>query len=264
MAGKVTRRLPDLDGEEDPQGLQKDAGEAQWQAVLLQFWRGQLERIEEKLGPGIPKSRKAIEDLPQRLDKKFWDNENRLLLAEILPLLSDGATEAALFSAEAIEAATGLGVDWTLINTAAAEWARGYAGELIKGINKTTRGNVGQHVAEFVETPGMTIGDLRQKLAKSPAFGSNRAQMIAVTEVTREAKEGNLATARTYEAEGLFAWERTWHTNQDGLVCELCRPLHGKKAEGLDGEYPFGGGDGPPRHPRGRCWETLRPIIGET
>jgi len=216
------------------------------------------------LEPGIPKARKAIEDLPKRLDKKFWDNEDRLLLAEILPLLSDGATAAALFSAEAIEAATGLGVDWTLINTAAAGWARGHAGELVKGVNKTTRGNVGQHVAEFVETPGMTIGDLRRKLAALPAFNDNRAQMIAVTEVTRTAKEGNLATAKAYEAEGFFTWERTWHTNQDGLVCELCRPLHGKKAVGLDGEYPFGGGDGPPRHPRGRCWETLRPIIGES
>ena len=233
----------------------------QWQAVLLQFWQGQLQRINEWLEPGIPKSRKAIEDLPKRLDKKFWDGENRELLAVLFPLLSDGATEAALFSAEAIERATGLGVDWTLINTAAAEWAKGYAGELIKGINKTTRGNVGQHVAEFAEIPGRTIGDLRQGLAKLPAFGSNRAQMIAVTEVTRIAKEGNRVTARAYEVEGLFTWQRTWHTNQDGLVCELCRPLHGTNAEGLDGEYPFGGGDGPPRHPRGRCWETYEPIV---
>ena len=267
--------MPDLDGEEDPQGHQKDISEAQWQAVLLQFWQGQLERINERLEPGIPKSRKAIEGLPQRLDKKFWDNENRLLLAAILPLLSDGATGAALFSAEAIEAATGLGIDWTLINTAAAEWARMRAGELIKGwkkpdgtkapgLNERTKKAVRESVTQFVETPGRTIGDLRQDLAKLPAFGSNRAQMIAVTEVTRAAKEGNRATARAYEAEGLFTWERTWHTNRDGLVCELCRPLHGKKAVGLDGEYPFGGGDGPPRHPRGRCWETYRPIIGES
>ncbi|RLC77700.1 MAG: hypothetical protein DRJ03_26395, partial [Chloroflexi bacterium] len=205
--------------------------------------------------------RKAIDDLPKRLDKKFWDNENRLLLAEILPLLSEGAEEAALFSAETIEGATGIGVDWTLVNTEAAKWARTHAGELAKGITKTTRNNIGQHVAEFVETPGMTLGDLRQKLAKLPAFSENRARMIAVTETTRAAREGNLATARTYENEGLFTWERTWHTNRDSLVCELCRPLDGKKAGGLDEEYPLGGGAGPPRHPRCRCWETLKPIV---
>jgi len=252
-----------LDGDEDPLSHQKDASESRWRIALLQFWRGQLERINKRLEPGIPKSRKAIEDLPKRLDKKFWDNENRELLAEILPLLSGSAEEAALFSAETIEGATGIGVDWTLVNTAAAKWARGHAGKLVRGINETTRANVGQHVAEFVETPGATIGTLRRKLAQLPSFNDNRARMVAVTETTRSYKEGNRATVRTYEAEGLFTWERTWHTNRDDLVCELCRPLHGKKAEGLDGEYPLGGADGPPRHPRCRCWETYEPIIGE-
>jgi len=188
------------------------------------------------------------------------------LLAEILPLLSDGATEAALFSAEAIEGATGLGIDWTLINTAAARWATDYAGKLVKGITKTTRGNVGQHVAEFVETPGMTIGDLRQKLATLPAFNDNRARMVAVTEVTRSYFAGNMATVRTYENEGLFTWEKRWSTVNDGLVCQICRPLHRKKVAGLDTPFEtlVGPLQGPPAHPSCRCAISFIPVIGES
>ncbi len=261
-----------MDGDDDPQGRQKDNAERQWQTALLQFWQSQLQRINSRLEPGIPKARKAIEDLPKQLDKKFWDGENRELLAVLLPLLSEFTTEAALFSAEAIEEATGIGVDWTLVNTDAAEWARTRAGELIKGwtkedgtkapgLNERTREAVREVIVQFIDTPGRTMGDLRQDLASLPAFNDKRANMIAVTEVTNSYRAGNIASARTYENEGLFTWRRTWETNQDSLVCELCAPLDGETAEGLDGGYPFGGGFGPSRHPRCRCWETLEPIF---
>jgi hypothetical protein len=85
--------------------------------------------------------------------------------------------------------------------------------------------------------------------------------MVAVTEVTRAYAEGNRRSAKEYEDQELFTWVRTWRTNNDDLVCELCGPLHGKTAEGTDGEYPLGGGQGPPRHPRCRCWETFEPIV---
>ena len=61
--GQATRR--DLDGVPDPFGRQKDDAEYRIRDALLQFWRGQLERIEKRLAPGIPKSRKGIEDLPK-------------------------------------------------------------------------------------------------------------------------------------------------------------------------------------------------------
>lgn len=221
--------------------------------------------MRAKLEPGIPKSRKAIEDLPKRLDKKFWDGENRELLAVILPLLSEAAENAALFSAETIEGATGIGVDWALVNTEAVKWARGYAGELIKGINETTRNNVRQHVAEFIETPGATIGDLRRKLAQLPSFNDNRARMVAVTETTRSYFEGSMATVRTYENEGLFTWEKRWNTVLDGLVCDICRPLHRKKVKGLEALFDtlVGPLQGPPAHPRCRCSASFIPIVGE-
>lgn len=234
-----------------------------------------MERISARLEGGIPKNRKAIEDLPKRLDKKFWDNEDRELLGVILPLLSEGAEEAALFSAETIEGATGLGVDWTLVNTAAAEWARMRAGELIKGwtkpdgskapgLNERTKKAVREAIAQFIETPGMTIGDLHQDLAKLPAFNDNRAMMVAVTETTSSYFEGSMATAKTYESEGLFTWEKRWNTVFDVLVCKICRPLHRKKVAGLDTPFDalVGPLQGPSAHPRCRCNASFIPVVG--
>jgi len=95
------------------------------------------------------------------------------------------------------------------------------------------------------------------------AFGQSRAQMIGVTEVTRAYFEGNQAAARATEAEGLVKWRKTWQTNKDNLVCSLCSPLDSKSVVGTDKEFPDGAGQGPPRHPRCRCWVTYDAVIGE-
>lgn len=238
-----------MSGEADPLGRQKDAAESKWQRALLQFWQGQLERIERKLTPGIPKSRKAIEDLPKRLDKDFWDAEDRELLAILLPLFVEEAEEAAELFAEWTEEEIGIGVDWALINIEAVKWARDYSFKLVKGIDETTQKQLRQYISAWIETPGATMGDLFGKLAGLSSFGSKRARMIAVTEVTRAYAEGNRASAKVYEDEGLLTWVRTWETNNDGLVCDLCIALHNKTAEGTDGPYPDGSYS-PPRHPR--------------
>ena len=248
------------DGLKDPAGAAKDAAEREWAEALLQYWRGQLERVKKRLAPGIPKSRKAIGDLPQRLDADFWRNENEELLALFLPLLSD----AAVGGAEILETQTeslGLMLDWTLPNAEAVEWARRYSGELIKGINATTKEGVRQALAGWLDTPGSTMGDLFGTLDGMFAFGPKRAQMIGVTEVTRAYFEGNQAAARATETEGLVKWKKVWQTNKDNLVCSLCAPLDGRSVVGTDKEFPDGAGQGPPRHPRCRCWCTYDAVV---
>jgi len=181
-------------------------------------------------------------------------------LALFLPLLSDAAVDGAT-TLEAQTEDLGLMLDWTLPNAEAVEWARRHSGELIKGVNATTKEGVRQTLAIWLDTPGSTMGDLFGTLDEMFAFGQSRAQMIGVTEVTRAYFEGNQAAARATEVEGLIKWRKTWRTNNDGLVCDLCGPLNGVSVIGVDAEFPDGAGQGPPRHPRGRCWITYDAVI---
>ena len=257
--GKPIRET--ADGLRDPSGAAKDAAEREWEVALLQYWDRQRERIKKRLAPGIPKSRKALGDLPKRLDTNLWRNENEELLALFLPLLSEAAIDGASTLEGEVEE-LGLMLDWTLPNAKAVEWARKYSGKLIKGINTTTKEGVRRALAAWLDTPGSAMSDLFSTLDGMFAFGQSRAQMIGVTEVTRAYFEGNQAAARATEAEGLVKWKKTWQTNNDALVCvALCAPLHGKSVIGTDKEFPDGAGQGPPRHPRCRCWTTYDAVI---
>jgi len=265
QTGTIIRET--ADGERDPLAAEKDLAEAEWEAALTLFFQEQSARIRAKLEPGIPKSRKALEDLGDRLTDRFWEHEDRELLAVMAPRLTAGALTG-VTGAAAIVDGMGLGVDWTLANTEAAKWAREYAGQLIGvntgGINATTRARVGERVAEFIETPGMTMDDLFNRLNTSDfSFGPVRSRMIAVTEVTRSYWQGNKAGSRWVEDEGYFKWRKTWQTNRDELVCIFCAPLHGTTVDGIDTEFQSEAGpvDGPPLHVRCRCWITQSPIV---
>ncbi len=271
QTGTIIRET--ADGTRDPLAVEKDTDEAEWQQALEQFFQEQAARIRARLEKGIPKSRKAhprfpakaLEDLDNRLSDAFWANEDRELLAVMQPRLVNGAQAGAAGLAATMDALT-IGVDWTLVNAEAAKWAREYAGQLIGvntgGINATTRRRVGERIAEFIETPGMTMGDLFDRLNASDfSFGPVRAQMIAVTEVTRSYWEGNKAGSRWVEDEGYFKWRKTWRTLKDELVCVLCEPLDDKSVDGIDTPFPGGAEDGPPRHVNCRCFVTQSPII---
>lgn len=246
---QAPRRIT-ADGLADPLGAEKDASEAKWQQAMMAFFSGQLGRIKERLEPRIPASRKAVDDA---LDDRFWGQEAQELLAVLLPLLGDDANAAALYYAAEMENAYTIAVDWTLVNARAVEWARNYSYDLVRGITETTAKALQQAVGEFIDTPSMTMGQLFDKLTGLPAFGPVRAQLVAVTEVTRAYWEGTKATAKEYEESGLLTWEKTWRTNEDELVCEqICLPLSGQKVSGLDGVFKSTVGelDGPPAHPR--------------
>jgi len=198
--------------------------------------------------------------LADRLDSKFWDSEDRLLLALLLPELSDMSEAAAQALVEQMESQYTVGVDWTLVNADAVDWARKYAYDLVKGIDNTTKQGLQRHVGAWIETPGATMGDLFDKLEGLYAFDRKRAKLVGVTEVTRAYAQGTKIAARGYEDAGLFTWRKTWHTNNDGLVCPLCQALHNESVDGLDTPFSDGTID-PPLHPNGRCWTTLEPVL---
>jgi SPP1 gp7 family putative phage head morphogenesis protein len=138
-----------------------------------------------------------------------------------------------------------IGTDWGLVNARAVEWARQYGFGLVKDINTTTRRDLQSIIPGFFEESGRTIGDL--KAALSGTFGPVRAEMIAITETTRAASEGQVWLEDELRKDGIATY-RVWQTNKDEQVCPICSPRDGKRI--TDGNLP-------PAHPRCRCWWNL-------
>lgn len=155
-----------------------------------------------------------------------------------------------------------IGMDWTLTNAEAAQFARTYAYELIRGIDNTTRPILQNAVSQFIETPGMTL----KQLADLLPYDEQRAFTIAVTETTRAYAQGQKMAAEEVKRKfpGVTVM-KIWHTNEDDRVCDLCGPLDNTEVELSQPFYPpdeYGDGD-PARHPRCRCWESTYTKINE-
>ena len=194
-----------------------------------------------------------------RLNDAFWSNEEAELLAIIAPLLDELVADGVAVEAEELATIAGVEIDWTATYADAAAWAREHAGELVSDIVANTRTAIGETVAGWIETPAATMGDLFDALGPDSlfAFSEARARTIAVTEVTSSYAEGGAIAARGLEE--YFTIVKTWHTNNDGLVCPLCRPMNGQTAEGVDGDEWTNVGFSVPRpalHPNCRCWVT--------
>lgn len=139
-----------------------------------------------------------------------------------------------------------IGIDWGNVNEAAREWARQYTFELVKGIDGTTRKHLRDSIAAFFEDE-MTIGDLEDLLMSGNLFGPTRAEMIAVTEVTRAGARGEVETMEYLRREYGLESVAVWQTNRDEMVCPICGPRH-DQPRGTNWDEP------PPAHPRCRCW----------
>ena len=144
----------------------------------------------------------------------------------------------------------GIGADMAVISQEALEHARRYTYDLVTGLDSTTRRLVQEALTTWQGTPGMTRADLVSLL--EPAFGEYRANMIAVTEVTRAYS----AATNQYQQMALDAgveMRRVWLTLRDQLVCPICGPFHGMPESVWNIQYP----DGPPAHPNCRCSAEL-------
>lgn len=207
-------------------------------------------KLARLIGRLSAQQQRVIFDLlgdPPSLDNlplEFWDSTLKewegALTPEIEAILVDSAEGF-------MQSLPGLGVDWGLVNRGATDWARRYAYELVRGINDTTREGLREGIGDYYER-GLTLGQLRERLGRY--FSPVRADTIATTEVTRASVEGERVVARELSGQGIQMVE-VWQTNNDEIVCPVCGPRHGK-ANG-DG---WTENDGPPAHPRCRCWVT--------
>lgn len=182
---------------------------------------------------------------PEKVTSELLDIMRDELAEAIQPLME----QVYLAQVEALETQPlqtkqgGLGIDWKLVNERAARWAREYTFGLVGQIVDATRTMLREQIANFWRDE-QTIADLKESLAG--LFGPVRAEMIAVTEVTRAASQGEQAFAEELRGMGLKT-VLIWQTANDDLTCPICAPLHGTR----QGD---GWTDPPPAHPRCRCW----------
>ena len=195
---------------------------------------------------------------PNRVDAEFWQRASDELQGVIRPIIE----KVALESAEQLSENVVIGVDWGLVNQSAADWAGQYTFDVVSGINRTSRTAL-QRALQRYFAQGQTIGELQDSIAR--IFGAQRAEMIAVTEVTRAAARGEVTIAEDVARQGV-QMVRVWQTNRDELVCPICGPLQGQQAQNGIFVHPDGSTySEPPAHVRCRCWlnhELPEPVNG--
>ena len=202
---------------------------------------------------------------PPKLDNitpEDWGQIHREFSGVLIPELEAIFVDSAM---ELVGSMPQIGVEWGAINQTAADWARGYWSTgggttqwqypvaLAVQFTESRKRELSEIIPRFFEE-GWNIGQLRERLDR--LFGAGWGEMVAITETTRAAVQGERAVAAEVAKYGIKMVE-VWQTERDELVCPICGPRHGKpKGDGWTEQ------DGPPAHPRCRCWtnhELVKP-----
>lgn len=238
----------------EPGRREKELSEIELDKMVLRMFRAQAKAAKELLESHYP-NRKQYGDIPGVVigaGDPYWEKIFGIVLRAVtggIDIFADAQT---------------IGMDYTIVNAEAASFARGYVFDEFKvQIEDTTRKVLQDTISEFVETEGMTIGDVMGRLP----FGTVRSEMISITEVTRAYANGNQIAGEALKKE--FPDVRVikiWWSSMDERVCDICQPLHGQEVD-IDKPFihPETGEEyfNPPAHVRGRCWTTTTTALAE-
>jgi len=179
----------------------------------------------------------------------FWEKEAEMLYRILFPDFTRMAKQAAKNGAEMLPNAVEGGISWALVNEAAISWASQYTAVVVSQITTTSMVAFSSAFEPWYRS-GQPLSELVDTL--KPYYGPVRAEMVAVTEVTRAFAEGNILS---WKQSGVVDGIR-WMTAQDELVCPICAPLANREGTldaGVDNTIP-------PAHVRCRCY--LQPVVG--
>lgn len=149
----------------------------------------------------------------------------------------------------ALSVGHGVGMDYGDVVLDAAEWARQYSYDLVKGIQDTQRKHLQDVLGQMLDGK-LAPDDARAMIA--PLFGDRRAASIAITETTRATAKATEMYQRELADRGIGSVRR-WLTAEDERVCAICGPLDHKTEEVWKVQFP----SGPPAHPNCRCAVVL-------
>lgn len=183
-----------------------------------------------------------------RVDDAFWQ-EFRKRLERVLGFELE---DISMLGAGAASDEVGLVVDWDLINQRAADWARQYTIDLARRVTDTKQTLLRNTIADFYEQR-LDLGQVKKRLLRE--FGAVRAELMAVTETTRAAVEGEHLFVEDMRSKGVQL-QAFWVTNEDARVCKQCSPLDGKPQGTIWTKRP-------PLHGKCRCWLRYEVVLPE-
>ena len=179
-------------------------------------------------------------------------------LAKAIAAASHGASIGAInlltIIAKPVRKAAG-GFNWDPVDLGrlaaerAGDFAEKQAGDLITGINETTRDTLGQLVSDAIASDS-DVDELADRIEESGLFSDYRAEMIARTEINRAQNFGTLAAGREAEFAGMDRLAKVWTLGPD--PCPLCEEAAEEGTIDLDDEFGDAG-DAPPLHPNCQC-----------
>ena len=215
---------------------------------LAELMQRIFDRQKETIRPQIAAAQYTKAD---DYDLEWTESEKKDFISLILEVYGDGLD---MFRQEVFD-----GFSDEFINVGAQAAARKYAYDLIKimgqQLNQTTVDGIRDAISMFAE-PGVTIGDVMDRLPFNPA----RSLRIAVTEITRAyataTQEAGMEMQREFPDLTVI---KTWYTNVDDRVCDICGPLHMTSVK-IDDNW--GGIDNPPAHVGCRCFADYGTTLG--
>jgi len=220
--------------------------------AISKHFRQQRKEVISYLETAYP-GRKVDIALPY--DLLLYDGSEDAL-AELIRIFTAAANDGVLMFSELVRPA----IDLTGVNAEAARIAATEAGRLVEQLDETTTKALRKTLTQFVENPGMTVGDVIGSLKYT--LGPDRALTVAVTEITNVyAKATQIAGEELAHLHPGVPVVKIWYTNRDDRVCPVCGPLEGKEV-GIN-EYFDGNIYNPPAHTRCRCWTQTTTRIGD-
>lgn len=184
------------------------------------------------------------------LPMEYWARFNADISAVLSAQLNEIFYEQFLTALEGF----GLSVDMGHGSDQALAFVQRYTFDLVSGIEETTRAALRKEIDAFIRDGGMRIDDLANRLNRW--YSPVRAEMIAITEVTRAAVQGELETVADIARDSDLQFVPYWQTANDEIVrrCPICWPKNDK---------PITDGNFPPAHPRCRCWVNHKVTMPE-
>lgn len=183
------------------------------------------------------------------LGSDFWVDEAAMLYSLVFEIVDEAAAAGVYFAVkDVLQQLLGVRVpevDYDLLNERAHAFARAHSFSLVRSVTETSQRALQEAFGQWIAS-GEPLPALIAQI--EPLFGPVRAEMIAVTEITRVYAESNIIGWREVGVDGM-----RFQTAVDDVVCEKCAPFHGQEYELGDVEHT------PPIHVRCRCY--LQPIV---
>lgn len=232
----------------EPARREKEELDARITAIVYKAFRIQKRKLADKINLWWPDQKKKPSTFPQLLNIDDIFDDGGDFSAEMIRALITGMMGGISLFQQMVN----VGMDYTQTNDRAWQAAADYAFDLVKKINQVSKDSITRAITSFVDTPGMTIGDI---MARIP-FSVERSERIAVTEVTRAYATGQRMAGEDLQNEfpGVKV-VKMWATNNDDRTCEICFPLDGVEVE-LNEDFAPGISQ-PPAHVNCRCFETV-------